>query len=92
MRICQLKKLEALCYKIPAIAILNPARACAYDRLLSWAEIYDTGSFESKKMFVSQFVKSVRVYRDYNLEIEFNVSFDEFKEFRRTGQSGDRSA
>ena len=63
-----------------------------YDRLLSWAEIYDTCSFESKKMFVSQFVKSVRVYRDYNLEIEFNVSFDEFKEFRRTGQSGDRSA
>ena len=55
-------------------------------------EIYDTCSFASKKMFVSQFVKSVRVYRDYDLEIEFNVSFDEFKEFRRTGQSGDRSA
>lgn len=56
-----------------------------YDRLLSWAEIYDTCSFETKKMFVSQFVKSVHVYRDYHLEIEFNVSFDEFREFRSVG-------
>ena len=32
-------------------------------------------------MFVSKFIKSVYVYRDYELEIEFNVSFDEFRNF-----------
>ena len=42
-----------------------------YDRLISWAEIYGVCPFETKKMFISQFVKSVRVYRDYELEIEF---------------------
>lgn len=30
----------------------------------------------------AQFVKSVRVYRDYELEIEFNASFEEFRELR----------
>lgn len=52
-----------------------------YDRLKSWAEVYDSCSFEAKKMFVSKFIKSVYVYRDYELEIEFNVSFDEFRNF-----------
>lgn len=53
-----------------------------YERLASWAEVYDSCSFEAKKMFISQFVKSVRVYRDYNLEIEFNVSFEEFRDLK----------
>ena len=30
-------------------------------------------------MFVSQFIKSVRVFRDYQLEIDFNVSYEEFQ-------------
>lgn len=50
-----------------------------YGNLVSWAAIYDTCSFETKKMFVSQFIKSIRIYRDYRMEIEFNVSFEEFR-------------
>ena len=30
-------------------------------------------------MIVSQFIEAVYVYRDYTIEVEFNVSFDEFK-------------
>ena len=30
-------------------------------------------------MIVSQFIKSVHVYRGYTLEVEFNVSFEEFQ-------------
>ena len=30
-------------------------------------------------MFVSKFIKSVRVFRDYRLEIDFNVSYEEFR-------------
>ena len=40
---------------------------------------YDRCSFETKKMFVSKFIKSVRVFRDYRLEIDFNVSYEEFR-------------
>ena len=50
-----------------------------YDRLVGWADVYDQCSFETKKMFISQFIKSVRVFRDYRLEIDFNVSYEEFR-------------
>ena len=52
-----------------------------YKRLKSWADVYDRCSFEAKKVFISHFVKAIYVYRDYDLEIEFNVSFEEFKHF-----------
>jgi len=50
-----------------------------YSKLKSWADLYDNCSFAAKKMIAVQFIKSVYVYRDYRLEIEFNVSFEDFK-------------
>ena len=50
-----------------------------YDQLISWAEMYDRCTFEAKKMIVAQFVKAVHVRRDYEIDIEFNVSFEEFQ-------------
>jgi site-specific DNA recombinase len=52
-----------------------------YDRLLTWADLYDKSTFEAKKMIAAQFIKAVRVGRDYNIEIDFNVSFEEFQRF-----------
>ena len=49
-----------------------------YEKLKSWADLYDNCTFAAKKMIVSQFVKAVYVYRDYTLEVEFNVSFEDF--------------
>lgn len=57
----------------------SSAESDEYDTLVSWADIYDTCSFETKKMFVSQFIKSIHIFRDYRMEIEFNVSFEEFR-------------
>ena len=50
-----------------------------YDQLIGWAEIYDYCIFEAKKMIVAQFVKAVHVRRDYEIDIEFNVSFEDFQ-------------
>ena len=49
------------------------------NQLKAWADLYDNCTFAAKKMIVSQFIKSIHVYRDYTLEVEFNVSFDEFR-------------
>lgn len=48
-------------------------------KLRTWADLYDNCTFAAKKMIVSQFIKSVYVYRDYTLEVEFNASFEEFQ-------------
>lgn len=50
-----------------------------YTQLMDWADLYDNCSIEAKKMILSQFVKAVHVKRGYELDIEFNVSFEEFQ-------------
>ena len=57
-----------------------------YDQLIGWAEMYDNFTFEAKKMIVAQFVKAVRVRRDYEIDIEFNVSFEEFQALYLEGE------
>ena len=51
-----------------------------YAQLVSWADMYDNYTFEAKKMILAQFIKAVYVRRDYEIEIEFNVSFEEFQD------------
>ena len=57
-----------------------------YDQLISWAEMYDHCTFEAKKMIVAKFVKAIRVRRDYEIDIEFNVSFEEFQALYLEGE------
>ena len=49
-----------------------------YDDIISWAEMYDTASFEAKKMIVNCLIGRVEVYRDYKLHIDFNIDFSQF--------------
>ena len=53
---------------------------------MGWAEMYDNCTFEAKKMIVAQFVKAVHVRRDYEIDIEFNVSFEEFQALYLEGE------
>lgn len=68
-----------------AKACLNEVQSSAVkeeqelNQLKSWADLYDNCTFAAKKMIVSQFIKSIHVYRDYTLDVEFNVAFDEFR-------------
>lgn len=52
-----------------------------YEQILNWADLYDSSTFEAKKMIVSQFIKAVYVRRDYEITIDFNVSFEEFQSY-----------
>ena len=50
----------------------------SYDDIISWADMYDSASTESKKMIVSCLIRRVEVYRDYRLHIDFNIDFEQF--------------
>ncbi|MEA5050318.1 MAG: recombinase family protein [Oscillospiraceae bacterium] len=63
-----------------------------YDQLLTWADLYDKSSFEAKKMIVAQFIKAVYVGRDYNIEIEFNVTFEEFQSYCMDAEQAEKKA
>lgn len=46
----------------------------SHQRLLSWADMFDTASPEEKKMVVSYLIKAVTLTRDYGIQVEFNLS------------------
>ena len=57
----------------------------------TWASTYKGASFERRQAILKQFIKEVRVGRDYNIEIVLNVPLDEFEEFKRHAASAGRS-
>jgi site-specific DNA recombinase len=46
--------------------------------LLTWADLYKGSSMASKRMIMSQLIKAVRVRRDYELEIDFNIAYEQY--------------
>ena len=49
-----------------------------YNKALNWSELFDDSVIEAKKMIVSYLIKKVSVRRDYNIDIEFNIDFEQF--------------
>lgn len=62
-----------------------------YRQLQTWADLYQSCTFEAKKMIVSRFIKSIYVYSDYRLEIEFNVSFEDFQRLAVEPETAEKS-
>ena len=51
-----------------------------YEELISYADLYDSASFEAKKMIVNQLIRRVDVYRGYQLNITFNFDLTPYIE------------
>jgi len=47
-------------------------------RIRTWSEIFDDSSLETQKMVATSLIKEVRMNRDYQMEIDFNISVKEF--------------
>ena len=52
-----------------------------YQKILTWADLFEMGSFAEQKVIAAQLIKSVKLYRGYRIEIEFNISFEDFQHF-----------
>ena len=51
-----------------------------YEELISFADLYDSASFEAKKMIVSQLIRRVEVYRGYQIHVDFNFDLAQYLE------------
>ena len=51
-----------------------------YEELISFSDLYDSASFEAKKMIVNQLIRRVVVYRGYQLNITFNFDLTPYIE------------
>ena len=50
--------------------------------LFTWASTYQNASFQQRQAILNQFIKEVRVGRDYDIEIILNVPLAEFEGFK----------
>ena len=48
--------------------------------LKGYADLYDSASFEAKKMIVSQLIRRVEVYRGYQIHVDFNFDLAQYLE------------
>lgn len=48
-----------------------------FDNIKSWSDMYDECGMETKKMILSYIMKSVRVSRDYEIEIDLTVDIEQ---------------
>jgi hypothetical protein len=48
-----------------------------FDNMETWADMYDICDMETKKMILSRIMDTVRVRRDYEVEIDISVDIDE---------------
>ena len=51
----------------------------SYTRILKWSEVFDESPMEVKKMIASMIINRVYVYKNYRLEFEFNIDFEQFE-------------
>ena len=56
-----------------------------YDDFMTWADMFDSCDIETKKMIISRFISNVKVSRDYEVEMTFTVSFEQFGGIARLG-------
>ena len=80
----KVRELENFCVKaeqeVAEKQILMKDLGDSYDEIISWAELYGSASIEQKKMIVNAMITRVDVYRDYQLNIEFNFNIRQFFE------------
>ena len=49
-----------------------------FNQIVSWSEMYNTASQETKKMIANHLIRRVDVYRNYKLHIVFNIDYERF--------------
>jgi hypothetical protein len=56
-----------------------------YDELETWADMYDECDMETKKMILFRIMSTVKVRREYEIEIDFTVGFEQFRGLAHSG-------
>ena len=52
------------------------------NELLTWAEVYDTANHDERRAILQQFIKEIRVRKDYEISITLNASFNQVEQLK----------
>ena len=68
---------EGVMYYDPAA---TGERIC--NELFTWADVYDTANHDERRAILQQFIKEIRVRKDYEISITLNASFDQVEQLK----------
>ena len=54
---------------------------CQYE-LFTWADVYDTANHDGRRAILQQFIKEIRVRKDYEISIALNASFNQVEQLK----------
>lgn len=49
-----------------------------FQQVMTWASAYSTSTFEEKKMIIAQIVDKIRLKRDYEIDVELKINYNDF--------------
>lgn len=52
------------------------------NELFTWADVYDTANHDERRAILQQFIKEIRVRKDYEISITLNTSFNQVEQLK----------
>ena len=52
------------------------------NELFTWADVYDTADHDERRAILQQFIKEIRVRKDYEISITLNASFNQVEQLK----------
>ena len=52
------------------------------NELLTWADVYDTANHDERRAILQQFIKEIRIRKDYEISITLNASFNQVEQLK----------
>ena len=52
------------------------------NELFTWADVYDTANHDERRAILQQFIKKIRVRKDYEISITLNASFNQVEQLK----------
>ena len=52
------------------------------NELFTWADVYDTANYDERRAILQQFIKEIRVRKDYEISITLNASFNQVEQLK----------
>ena len=68
---------EGVMYYDPAA---TGERIC--NELFTWADVYDSANHDERRAILQQFIKEIRVRKDYEISITLNASFNQVEQLK----------
>ena len=52
------------------------------NELFTWVDVYDTANHDERRAILQQFIKEIRVRKDYEISITLNASFNQVEQLK----------